>query len=149
MNQNSPDHPHEPPPDAEYPSVLLVTSKPFEENKQQALEYVEKWDDGEEVPRLVNFQDASQLQRVLTPRRLELVESLMDAPAASIRALADRLDRDVRQVHDDLDVLSEYRIVQLRPDGAAKRPFVPYETVRIEVELSVSPDDPTEPGVSV
>jgi predicted transcriptional regulator len=42
------------------------------------------------VPHVVNFQDASRLQRILTPRRLELVRSLMDAPAESMRDLADR-----------------------------------------------------------
>jgi hypothetical protein len=30
---------------------------------------------------------------------------------------------------------SEYRIVHFEARGGAKRPFVPYETVRIEVEL--------------
>lgn len=59
----------------------------------------------------------------------------MDAPAESIRALADRLDRDVRQVHDDVQLLSEYRIVHFEERGGAKRSFVPSETVRIEVEL--------------
>jgi predicted transcriptional regulator len=49
----------------------------------------------------------------------------MDAPAESIRALADRLDRDVRQVHDDVQLLSEYRIVHFEERGGAKRPFVP------------------------
>ena len=60
----------------------------------------------------------------------------MDEPAESIRALADRLDRDVRQVHDDLGILSEYRIVHFREEGGAKKPHVPYETVKIEVELT-------------
>ena len=138
MNENSPDHAHEPPDDVEYPSTLRITSKPFEDHKESAVDRAERWEQGEAVPHVVNFQDASRLQRVLTPRRLELVRSLMDAPAESIRALADRLDRDVRQVHDDLQILGEYRIVHFREDGSAKEPFVPYETVKIEVELSTS-----------
>jgi predicted transcriptional regulator len=87
---------------------------------------------------VVNFQDETRIQRVLTPRRLELIRSLMEAPADSIRDLADRLDRDIRQVHDDVQLLNEYRIVQFEEEGGAKKPFVPYETVTIEVEL-VSP----------
>lgn len=82
--------------------------------------------------------DASRLQRVLTPRRLELVRSLMEEPAESIRALAERLDWDVSQVHDDLQILSEYRIVHFRDEGSAKKPHVPYDTVTIEVELGTS-----------
>ena len=138
MSKNSPDHAHEPPEDVEYPSTLRITSKPFEEHKESTLDRAERWEQGEEVPHVVNFQDASRLQRVLTPRRLELTESLMDGSAESIRDLADRLDRDVRQVHDDLQILSEYRIVHFREEGSAKQPHVPYDTVKIEVELNKS-----------
>ena len=144
MSKNSPDHTHEPPEDVEYPSTLRITSKPFEEHKECTLDRAERWERGEEVPHVVNFQDASRLQRVLTPRRLDLVRSLMDEPAESIRALADRLDRDVRQVHDDLGILSEYRIVHFHEEGSAKKPHVPYETVKIEVELTRSPGETSE-----
>jgi len=138
MSKNSPDHAHEPPEDVEYPSTLRITSKPFEEHKESVLDRAERWEQGEEVPHVVNFQDASRLQRILTPRRLELVRSLMDEPAESMRNLADRLDRDVRQVHDDLQILTEYRIVHFREESGAKKPHVPYDTVKIEVELTKS-----------
>lgn len=140
MSKNSPDHPHEPPEDAAYPTTLRITSKPFEEAKERAVDRIDQWDQGEDVPHVVNFQDASRLQRILTPRRLELVRSLLNDSAASIRALADRLDRDVRQVHDDLQLLSEYRIVHFTETEGAKQPFVPYESITIEVELVSSSD---------
>jgi len=148
MTENSPDHPHEPPDEAPFPSTLRITSKPFEEHKQGTLDRAEQWDGGEEVPHVVNFQDASRIQRLLTPRRLELIRNLMGNPAESIRDLADRLGRDVRQVHDDLQLLSEYRIVHFREEDGAKKPSVPYETISIEVELSVSVSDPSESGAS-
>jgi predicted transcriptional regulator len=148
MSKNSPDHPHEPPADAEYPSTLRITSTPYEEHKAEALDRIEQWEDGAEVPHVVNFQDASRLQRVLTPRRLELIRSLLDDPADSIRALADRLDRDVRQVHDDLGLLSEYRIVHFREDGGAKQPHIPYDTISMEVTLEKSTDNAADSTAS-
>jgi predicted transcriptional regulator len=148
MSKNSPDHAHDPPEDVEYPSTLRIMSKPFEDHRESTLARAERWEQGEEVPHVVNFQDASRIQRILTPRRLELVRSLMDAPAESMRGLADRLDRDVRQVHDDLQLLSEYRIVHFREEGGAKKPFVPYDTVKIEVELSKSLGDTSESSAS-
>ncbi|GAA5434793.1 hypothetical protein Hjap01_04285 [Haloarcula japonica] len=72
----------------------------------------------------------------------------MEEPAESIRALTDRLDRDVRQVHDDLQILSEYRIVHFREAGSAKQPHVPYDTVKIEVELTKSVGDTSESPAS-
>lgn len=141
MNENSPDHPHEPPDDVDYPSTLRITSKPFEEATEEGLDRLDEWEGGADVPHVVNFADASRLQRVLTDRRLELVRSLMDEPAESIRDLAARLGRDVRQVHDDVRLLAEYGIVRFTEDGRAKKPFVPYDTVRIEVELRKPPED--------
>lgn len=149
MTENSPDHPHEPPDDVEYPSTLHVTSKPFEETRDGALDRIDSWEAGEDVPHVVNFQDASRLQRILTPRRLELIERLMDESVDSIRELAGRLDRDVRQVHDDVKLLSEYRIVHFSEEGRAKRPYVPYQTVKIEVELVGTSEDGSESAASV
>jgi len=55
----------------------------------------------------------------------------------------------VRQVHDDLQLLNEYRIVHFHEEGAAKQPYVPYDTVHIEVELGTFLDDASESPVSV
>ena len=148
MSKNSPDHSHEPPKDVEFPSTLRITSKPFDEHKENVLERAGRWEQGEPVPHVVNFQNASRLQRILTPRRLEMIRSLMDAPAESIRDLAGRLDRDVRQVHDDLQILTEYRIVHFREEKGAKKPHVPYDTVTIEVELTKSVGDASESPAS-
>ncbi|MFC3959723.1 transcriptional regulator [Halovivax cerinus] len=148
MTENSPDHTDDPPVDSESPSTLRITSKPFEEHRESVLDRAERWEQGEAVPHVVNFQDASRLQRILTPRRLELVRSLMEAPAESIRDLAARLDRDVRQVHDDLHLLSDYRIVHFTESGGAKQPSVPYDTVQIDIELSTPSADATESQAS-
>jgi predicted transcriptional regulator len=148
MSKNSPNHAHEPPEEVEYPSTLRITSKPFEDHKESVLDRADRWEQGKEVPHVVNFQDATRLQRLLTPRRLELVRSLMDAPAESMRDLAERLDRDVRQVHDDLQILNEYRIVHFREENGAKKPFVPYNTVRIEVELGLPDGEEPESAAS-
>jgi len=148
MSKNSPNHAHEPPADVDYPSTLRITSKPFEEHKESVLDRADRWEQGEAVPHVVNFQDATRLQWILTPRRLELVRSLMDAPAESMRDLAERLDRDVRQVHDDLQILNEYRIVHFCEEDGAKKPFVPYNTVSIEVELGVPGGDESESAAS-
>lgn len=138
MSKNSRNHDPGVPEDVPFPSTLRITSKPFDESKTDSVERLQAWQDGEEVPHVVNFQDASRLQRVLTDRRLDLVRSLMDEPADSIRDLATRLERDVRQVHDDVHLLAEYGIVRFEQDGRAKKPYVPYETIKIEVELTAS-----------
>ncbi|GAA0723815.1 putative transcriptional regulator [Halorubrum trapanicum] len=136
------------PNDAEYPSTLRITSLPAEQAQATAVERAERWEDGEAVPHVVNFEDRTGLRQLLTDRRMELLEAVMERPPESIRALADRLGRDVHTVHDDLSLLADYDIVHFEADGRAKRPSVPYETVRIEVEFGLPRGDESEPAAS-
>jgi predicted transcriptional regulator len=139
------------PDEVEYPSTLRITSLPAEQAQAAAIERAERWEAGEEVPHVVNFEDRSRLRELLTDRRMELLEAVMEQQPESIRALADRLDRDVHDVHDDLYLLAEYDIVHFEEDGRAKQPYVPYDTVRVEVEFGLprSRDDGSESTASV
>ena len=119
----------------DYPSVLQLTARPQDEHRRDALDRLERWEAGESVPHVVNFQDPSDLRGLLTDRRVELLRSVLRDPPASIRALADRVGRDVKSVHGDLDVLADYEVVYFQQDGRAKRPVVPYERVAVVVEL--------------
>ncbi|WP_436902144.1 transcriptional regulator [Halovenus halobia] len=130
----------------EYPSVLRITSEPEESHRRDALDRLDRWEEGEDVPHVINFQNPSDLRALLTDRRVELLQSVMADKPDSIRRLAERLDRDVKSVHDDLGVLTEYDIVHYEQDGRAKRPFVPYDT--IEVSLEISTPQPTDDAVS-
>ena len=125
------------PSEVEYPSTLRITSLPAEQAQAAAVKRAEQWEQGEEVPHVVNFEDRARLRQLLTDRRMELLETVMEQPPESIRALAGRLDRDVHDVHDDLHLLAEYGIVHFEEDGRTKKPYVPYDTVRIEVEFGL------------
>jgi predicted transcriptional regulator len=134
--------------EVEYPSTLRITSLPSEQAQAAAVERAERWERGEEVPHVVNFEDRSRLRELLTDRRMELLEAVMERPPESIRDLASRLDRDVHDVHDDLYLLAEYDIVHFEEDGRAKKPHVPYDTVRIEVEFGLPRGDGSESSAS-
>jgi predicted transcriptional regulator len=122
----------------DYPSVLRITSNSEVAHRQDALDRLDRWEDGEEVPHVINFQNPSDLRALLTDRRVELLRSIMTERPDSIRQLAERLGRDVKNVHDDLQVLAEYDIVHFEETGRAKRPFVPYGTIEISLEISTS-----------
>jgi len=136
------------PDEVEYPSTLRITSLPAEQAQAAAIERAEQWEDGKEVPHVVNFEERAQLRQLLTDRRMELLEAVMETPPASIRALADRLDRDVHDVHDDLHLLAEYDIIHFEENGRAKKPYVPYDTVRLEVEFGLPRGDGAESTAS-
>jgi predicted transcriptional regulator len=132
-----------------YPSTLRITSLPAEQAQAAALKRAEQWEDGEEVPHVVNFEDRTRVRQLLTDRRMELLEAVMEHTPESMRALADRLDQDVHDVHNDLHLLAGYDIIHFEEDGRAKKPYVPYDTVRVEVEFGLPRGEGSEPPASV
>lgn len=136
------------PEESEYPSTLRITSLPAEQAQESTLDRFERAEQGEEVPHVINFEDRSQLRELLTTRRMELIETVMEASSDSIRALADQIDRDVRDVHHDLHLLADYGIVHFHEQGRAKQPYIPYETVRIEVEFGTHSEEGAASPVS-
>lgn len=131
----------------DYPSVLRITSEPDDAHRQDALDRLQRWEAGEDVPHVINFQNPSDLRALLTDRRVELLRSIMTSRPDSIRQLADRLGRDVKTVHNDLQVLAEYDVVHFEQAGRAKRPFVPYDTIEVNLEISTPrPADDTAPA---
>lgn len=122
----------------EYPSLLLITADPPERATERELELADRFAEGDAVPHTLNFEDPGELRKLLTARRLETLRSIHDDPPASIRALADRLGRNPSEVHDDVHLLADYGIVYFERDGRARAPYVPYDQVRIEVDMLAS-----------
>ena len=121
----------------EYPAELRITSLSKADARAAARERLRRWEAGEEVPHVKNFQDPAAVRKLLTPRRIELLESIMHDPPASIRALSGRLERGPKQVHDDVHLLANYGIVHFESgDGRARKPRVPYDSVRIDIEIA-------------
>jgi predicted transcriptional regulator len=61
--------------------------------------------------RHLSFTSLQEAASVLTPRRVELLRSLHASPAATVRALADRLGRDYKNVHADVQALVEHGLI--------------------------------------
>lgn len=69
------------------------------------------------------------LRRVLTPRRLELIRTIMETSPASINELADRVDRSYPVVYEDVELFADVGIVVMQRDGRGKRPVIPYDRI--------------------
>jgi len=70
--------------------------------------------------------------RVLTPKRRELIDALASLEADSQRELAELLDRDPGNVKRDLAVLIEEGVVAREKVGRSYRPYLKYDTVIAE-----------------
>jgi predicted transcriptional regulator len=132
------------PRDRPHPETLRITVEPFEQMREQTLETARTVANGESPPAVVSFASVSDLRDILTDRRIELLRALIatEGAAESISALATDLDRDYRPVHDDVGVLDQYGLIFVVEEGRAKRPYVPYQRVHLDVELAGEADDP-------
>jgi len=71
-------------------------------------------------------------EKVLTPKRRELIETLRTHDIDSVRHLARCVGRDKGQVSRDLGVLAEHGVIKYDEDGRAKRPYLVQEHITVE-----------------
>ncbi|MDZ7687303.1 MAG: transcriptional regulator [Halobacteriales archaeon] len=120
--------------------TLIIRHETVDEFVEGFGEQVKTDDDS---PDVVAFADPDELGRLMTRRRIDLIETVMTNPPDSIRDLAEKVDRGLREVHEDVHLLADRGIVELVEDGRAKKPRIPYDNVRIEVDLPRSRDTVT------
>lgn len=114
---------------------LLVTVESTERFYQDGLEAIERLERGESVdePDTFSFSNVEQLFETFNPLTMELLGTVADEEPASIRETARVVDRDVKNVHDELTRLERLGIIRFEQDGRSKRPIFPYEEVVITV----------------
>lgn len=118
--------------------ILEITTgnlKRFEEETLQDLKKIKK--PGKEPDKLF-FEDLKMFRKVLTEKRQELIQEIMERPPDSIRDLAKNLDRGVREVHEDVHLLKKYKILTLEENGNKKKPRIPYDKIHIEIDLPIT-----------
>lgn len=123
-----------------HPDVLRITVRSDAAALDAMGERMDRWAEGETVPAVVSLGSARDLRRLLTDRRIELLQSIMGESPASISALAERVGRHYREVYEDVELLAEHGIVYFQHEGSAKRPWVPYE--RIELDMAITAEQP-------
>lgn len=80
----------------------------------------------------ISFSSPAQLFGVLTPKRWELIERLQKAGPMTLRGLARLLGRDVKRVHEDIAVLTDWHLVVR---NEANKLIVPYDEIHAGFDL--------------
>lgn len=81
------------------------------------------------------FHDSDQLHRVTRPNNLELLRTIAREKPAGIREAARLVDRDVSQVHRNLEELEALGLIDFETDGQSKRPRVWYDSIEVDLPL--------------
>lgn len=78
---------------------------------------------------------------VFTRKRMELIKAIMDYRPNSIRELAFKVQRDIKNVFDDLKVLDDHDIVDFEDIGRARKPIVKKQIVVFNFKTIVRKDE--------
>ena len=82
---------------------------------------------------LIEICDSGLLSSVFTEKRMELITELLKSKPSSIRELATILDRDVKNVFDDLMKLHKAQIVDFIENGKRRIPTVRKKTIIVKL----------------
>lgn len=129
---------------------LIVTVESIGAVKHRSADAFEQALSGEspesDAPRRLSFETTDQLAQVFTPRSIDLLQAIAQDEPASIREAARLVDRDIKQVSENLDRLAEYDVVTFAVEGRAKRPVVPFDEIDIRLPLRESVETDTAPA---
>jgi predicted transcriptional regulator len=59
----------------------------------------------------------------------------MHDPPGSIRELAHRLNRNCSDVHSDVGLLADHRIIHFERIGSAKAPRIPHDEIKMDLTI--------------
>lgn len=81
-----------------------------------------------ETRTLTSFRSIS----ALTPKRIEIIDFLTKNDIDSINDLAKRIDRDYKNVYDDIKALVDNGYIDLKKEGKSRKPTVKSDKIIID-----------------
>jgi len=123
--------------------ILKVTVGDRERLHQRTRERIKAAEAGEELDDaqpVLNFASYAELSRLLSPKNLELLETIAEHEPESIREAATLVDRDYKQVHRNLTELDAIGVIEFEggEPGSAKAPTLAYDGLEIDLPFTAS-----------
>jgi len=124
-------------------STLVVTVKSSSEFHDDVIDGIEALERGDAVdsPPTLSFTSYDDLMETLTPRVLDLIEAIRREEPSSINETARVVDRDVKNVHEELSRLAQLGIIFFEEDGQSKRPVVWFDKLVINLPFDPEGND--------
>jgi predicted transcriptional regulator len=124
-------------------STLVATvksSSEFHEDVTDGIGGLEQGDAVDSTPTL-SFTSYDDLMGTLTPRILDLIEAIRQEKPSSINETARVVDRDVKNVNEELSRLAQLGIIFFEEDGQSKRPLVWFDQLVINLPFDPEAGD--------
>ena len=120
--------------------VTVKSSGEYHDDVTDGIEALERGDAVDSTPTL-SFTSYDDLLETLTARVLDLIEAIRREEPASINETARVVDRDVKNVHEELSRLAQLGIIFFEEDGQSKRPVVWFDELLINLPFGPEAGD--------
>jgi predicted transcriptional regulator len=120
--------------------VTVTSSSEFHDDVTDRIEALDCGDEADSTPTL-SFTSYDDLMATLTPSVLDLIEAIRRDEPGSINETARVVDRDVKNVHEELDRLAQLGIIFFEDEGQRKRPVVWFDELVITLPFDPEAGD--------
>jgi predicted transcriptional regulator len=116
---------------------ILIEVRTLDSALQEAAEGFERISQGKRVKKktALYFSNIKDLRKVLTEKRLELLKTVKDRKPSSIYELARMVDRDLKNVLQDVGYLHDIGMIDITETEDKKVPTVGYDVLTLEVAI--------------
>ena len=127
--------------------TLKITFRQAEEHRtaaQKRLKRAEAGATGKQIKQdaqfILNFQEFSEVERLMRRSSLVLLEAIVHEQPESIRDTAKIVGRDYREVHRNLAELEELGVIEFEEDSGRKQPHLRGESEIIDFSFTIPQD---------
>jgi|AntRauTorcE11898_2_1112593.scaffolds.fasta_scaffold14404_5 predicted transcriptional regulator len=121
--------------------VTVESDSEFHERVRERLNAIEEGESPAQ-PHVLSLPDTAAVARVFSETTLTLLQAIAAERPESVRETARLVGRDVKDVSEQLNELSELGVVDFEPNGRAKRPVVWYDDIELTFPLRFDESSP-------
>jgi predicted transcriptional regulator len=121
---------------------VTIGIKSIEETLDDARDVMERLERGEKVKKKkagIYFESLEVMRKAMTNERLKILRAIKEKHPASIYELAKLLNRNLKNVSDDVHYLAELELIELekgKSNGREKTlPIVNYDKILLEIPV--------------
>lgn len=124
--------------------VTVETDEEFSEAVTANLARLERGESAESTPTL-SFTSYAELMGTFTPTTLDLIATIRHENPASMNEAARAVERDVKNVHNQLTRLESLGVIYFAEEGQSKRPVVWFDDLLIDIPFGEE-SEPADPA---
>ena len=110
----------------------------LDQRTRSRIEAAQEGEDLDDAQPVLNFGSYAELGRLLSPKNLELLETISEHEPESIREAAELVGRDYKQVHQNLSELEDIGVIEFEGGGSgqARKPKLAYDGLEIDIPFA-------------